>query len=186
MLVLATFWTGVSHALSLVNYFVMPRSSATSSRRRRSRPTLGPSTSGDPWFTYPGQLWSLVLAPVYGLFAATDGVRRRPRARGGGDRQRGDPRLPARRSRLDRPLGRLLAAALTVTVPWLAFAGSVLAESLGYPLFVWALLACSIAIERPSPGATRSRWPPSRSHSSRVLSSGRSHRRSSPPSSCTS
>jgi hypothetical protein len=44
----------------------------------------------------------------------------------------------------------VLAAALTVTVPWLALASFVLTGNAAYPAFVWALLAFHLAITSPS------------------------------------
>jgi hypothetical protein len=44
----------------------------------------------------------------------------------------------------------LVAALLTVTVPWAVNAAFVMSEPAAYPVFVWAVLACHVAIADPS------------------------------------
>jgi hypothetical protein len=44
----------------------------------------------------------------------------------------------------------LLAAVLTVVVPWIALSSFLLTEVAAYPAFVWALLAFHVAVTRPS------------------------------------
>jgi hypothetical protein len=57
---------------------------------------------------------------------------------------------------LARPLVRwtplaVLAAALSVSIPWLAITGTMLAEPMAYPAFCWALLGIQRSVARPSP-----------------------------------
>jgi len=150
-IVAATFLYAVSQALALVGYFVMPQELGFVKQAAQFASGSGPSGSSDMWFTYPGQLWSLVLAPVYGLFETPTAFDVAHALAAAAIASAAIPAYLLAGRVVDSAIARLLAAALTVAVPWLAFSGSVLAESLAYPLFVWALLACSVAIERPSP-----------------------------------
>jgi hypothetical protein len=45
----------------------------------------------------------------------------------------------------------LAVAVLSVTVPWMVLTGVLMRESVAYPVFLWAMLACLHAIRRPSP-----------------------------------
>jgi hypothetical protein len=75
----------------------------------------------------------------------------------------------------------LVAALLTVTVPWAVNAAFVMSEPAAYPVFVWAVLACHVPIPRTGPTCSR------RSRSRSPTSRGRSSSSSSPcsPSRCS-
>jgi len=45
----------------------------------------------------------------------------------------------------------LAVSVLSVTVPWMVLTGVLMTESVAYPIFLWAVLACLHAIRRPSP-----------------------------------
>ncbi len=45
----------------------------------------------------------------------------------------------------------LAVSVLSVTVPWMVLTGVLMTESVAYPVFLWAMLACLHAIRRPSP-----------------------------------
>lgn len=145
------FLLGAAYALSLVEYFVMPDELGYVKQASHIASTWTPSTPGDMWFNSYGQLWPLLIAPLYGLLptpAAFDAAHLLAAA------AIASAAIPAHRLArrvMEGAAGPLFAAALTVAVPWLAFSGSLMTESLAYPLFAWALLACAVAVERPSP-----------------------------------
>jgi hypothetical protein len=45
----------------------------------------------------------------------------------------------------------LAVSVLSVTVPWMVLTGVLMTESVAYPAFLWAMLACLATIRRPSP-----------------------------------
>jgi hypothetical protein len=146
----AIFVLGARYALSLVEYFVMPDELGYVKQASHLASTWQPSTPGDMWFNSYAQLWSLLIAPAYGLLATPAAFDAAHLLGAAAFASAAIPAYLLAGRVIEAPIGRLLAAALTVTVPWLAFAGSLMTETLGYPLFVWALLACCVAIERPS------------------------------------
>jgi hypothetical protein len=145
------FLTGVGYTRSIVEYFVMSDELGYVKQASHFASTFWPSTPGDMWFNSYSQLWPLVIAPAYGLFDTPTAFGIAHAIAAGAIASAAIPAYLLAGRVIDGQIGRLLAAALTVTVPWLAFSGSLMTESLSYPLFTWALLACSVAIERPSP-----------------------------------
>jgi hypothetical protein len=150
LIVGAIFVLGARYALSLVEYFVMPDELGYVKQASHIASTWQPSMPGDMWFNSYAQLWSLLIAPAYGLLATPAAFDAAHLLGAAAFASAAIPAYLLAARVIEAPVGRLLAAALTVTVPWLAFAGSLMTETLGYPLFVWALLACCVAIERPS------------------------------------
>ncbi len=52
--------------------------------------------------------------------------------------------------RLTPPASALVVALLTLTLPWAVNAAFVMSEPAAYPVFLWAVLACHVAIAEPS------------------------------------
>ena len=146
-----TFLLGAGYVLSLVEYFVMPDELGYVKQASHIASTFTPSTPGDMWFNSYGQLWSLLIAPIYGLLPTPAAFDVSHLLAAAAIASAAIPAYRLARRVIDGAAGPLFAAALTVAVPWLAFSGSLMTESLAYPLFAWALLACAIAVERPSP-----------------------------------
>jgi hypothetical protein len=102
------------------------------------------------WDRGPQRLYSTLMAPIWGLFGASTAFTLShilnvvllssavvPAA------------LFARRV-IDHPALRLVGVALAVAVPWLTIGSHLLAESLAFPLFLWAAYASVRAAEEPS------------------------------------
>jgi len=145
------FLIGVGYTSSIVNYFVMSDELGYVKQASHIASSLSPNTPGDMWFNSYSQLWPLVIAPGYGLFETPAAFDIAHMLAALAIASTAIPAYLLARRLIDGHVGPLFAAALTVAVPWLAFSGSLMTESLGYPLFVWALLACTAAIARPSP-----------------------------------
>jgi hypothetical protein len=108
---------------------------------------------GDAYFSTWGQLAPLVRAPAFVLGSSTDAF----------DAAHVINVLAFASSAvpiylLARPLVRwaplaVLAAALSVAIPWFAITGTMLAEPMAYPAFCWALLGIQRSVARPGPRA---------------------------------
>jgi hypothetical protein len=112
--------------------------------------TLTPEIHGDRT-EYPTVLYPLLMAPVFGLFDATSAFRV---AHGLNALVMASAAVPAfllmRRLVASRAIA-VLVALLTILVPWMAFSTVLLTEVLGYPAFLWALLAAQRTLAEPSP-----------------------------------
>ena len=142
----------VGYVTGLASYFVMPDELGYVKQSIEIGERLFPLTPGDAWFNSWAQLQPLLTAPAYALFDtptafdvthAVNAVMMASAA------------IPA--YLLARPLvpSRLWAyavAALSVAIPWLAMAGSIMTEVSAYPVFTWAVLGMQRAIARPSVG----------------------------------
>lgn len=148
----AIFLTGIGFAFSLVDYVAMPQELAIVKQASQLASALGGGAPGDLWPSSPARLWPLLLTPAYGLLSTPVAFHVAHLLAAAAIASAAIPAYLLAGRVVDDVVARLFAAALTVAVPWLAFSGSVLGESLAYPLVVWALLACTIAIERPSAG----------------------------------
>jgi hypothetical protein len=151
LIIAGVFVTAVDYTRSIVQYFVMPDELGYVKQASHFASTFLPSVPGDVWFNSYSQLWPLVMALAYGIFDAPTAFGVAHALAAAAMASAAVPAYLLASRVIDGRIGWVLAAALTVTVPWLAFSGSVMTESLAYPLFVWALLACTVAIERPSP-----------------------------------
>ena len=152
LIVLAGALAAADMALALASYFVMPDELGYVKQAIAIGERGFPLTPGEPWYLSWAQLQPLLLAPAYALFDTptafdvahvTNGVVMASVA------------IPA--YLLARPLlpsrpWAYAVAALSVAVPWLAMAGSMMTEVVAYPVFAWAALAMQRAIARPSLG----------------------------------
>src|SRR3954454_5925749 len=106
-------------------------------------------TPGSFWFNSWALLHSALLAPLY-RFASTTTAFDAGHVLGA--LVMSSTAIPvyliARRVLAWRP-GALLAAALSVAIPWLAMAGTMMTEVVAYPAFVWVCLAMLYGIRRP-------------------------------------
>src|SRR3954453_11055501 len=106
-------------------------------------------TPGSFWFKSWALLHSALLAPLY-RFASTTTAFDAGHVLGA--LLISSTAIPvyliARRVLVWRP-GGLLAAALSVAVPWLAMSGTMMTEVVAYPAFVWTCLAMLNGISRP-------------------------------------
>jgi hypothetical protein len=114
-----------------------------------SPPLVG---QGSPWFNSWSQLLPLVYSVPLGAFAdLVDGVRVAHLVGAAVMALTAVPAyLLAAEVTGDRRAGYLVAA-LCVSVPWMAFAGTLMTEVFAYPAFTWAAWAAVRACAQPSP-----------------------------------
>lgn len=107
---------------------------------------------GELYYTSASQLLQVVMAPLQLVFGGEGSIRA---AHGLFALVIASSVAPgwllARELGLSREAS-LLAAALVTVTSWLSFAGTITTETLGWPLFLWALLAMVRALARPSDG----------------------------------
>ena len=105
----------------------------------------------DAFYPSYNQLYPLLLAPVVGLLDMPDAFRVAHVLNALIMASAAVPAyLLARELVASRPAA-LIAAALTVAVPWMAMAAVLMTEVVGYPAFLWAALAMQRALAEPSP-----------------------------------
>jgi hypothetical protein len=104
--------------------------------------------SGDFYFNSYAQLLPLLTAPLAGTLPSPTAVAAAHVLYAAAIVSTVAPTyLLARRASLSEPLA-CVAAALGALTPWLAFSGTVMTETLAYPLFLWGVLAMHNAIVR--------------------------------------
>jgi hypothetical protein len=134
------------YCLQLAGYFVMPDELGYVQQASFIGDHLRPVLPSDPEFGSWSQLQPLLLALPYALFStpvafdvahAVNAVAMASSA------------IPAyllmRRLAPWRPAA-YLAAGLTVAVPWMTLAGTMLTENVAYPTFLWATYAALVAV----------------------------------------
>jgi hypothetical protein len=144
---------GVAYINGLVTYFVMPDELGYVKQAGHIARTGLLNVPGDMFFGSYGQLEPLLIAPAYALFSTPTAFDVAHAINAVAFATTGIPvYLLGRRIYVCRA-ACLLAAALTVVVPWLAMSGTVLTEPTAYPAFCWALLGMQNALERRTPRA---------------------------------
>jgi hypothetical protein len=140
--------------LQCVQYFIQPDELEYLKQSREIARTLHPILPSDPFFSSWSQLQPLLLSPVWGLIHDTNTAHRVMGIVNA--LMMASTAIPAYLLAL-RVIGRrrlaYLVALLTVVVPWMAAAATMMTEVAAYPAFVWAALAVQHAIARPSPRA---------------------------------
>jgi len=137
-------------ALGLSNYFSMADELGYMKQSVEIGRHLWPSLPGDPWFSSYAQLGPLMVAPAYALFSAATAFDVAHVINAALMASTAVPTYLLARS-LVPPAGAALAGALSVSVPWLVMAGTILTEPAAYPAFTWAVLAMRRTIEDASP-----------------------------------
>ena len=145
-------WT-IWFVLQCVQYFVQPDELEYVKQSRLIAQELRPLLPSDSYFNSWSQLQPLLLAPVWAirdtnlahqLMGLVNAVIMVSAA------------IPAylltRRVVADRRAAYLVAL-LTVGVPWIAAAATMMTEVAAYPAFLWGVLAVQHAVARPSPRA---------------------------------
>ena len=138
--------------LQCVQYFIQPDELEYLKQSRQIFEGLHPLVPGDAYYTSWSQLQPLLLAPVWGLIHDTNSAHQ---VMGVVNALiMASAAIPAYLLTLrvvaDRRLGYLVAL-LTVLVPWMASASTMMTEVAAYPAFLWSVLAVHHAISRPSP-----------------------------------
>ena len=152
VIVLVAFVATAIYAVPLDRFLVMP-DELTYSRAALeiwgSPPILGP---GSEWFISWSQLLPLVYSvPLGAAGDPVDGVRIAHVLAAALMALTAVPAyLLAMQITRDRRAGYLVAA-LCVSVPWMAMAGTLMTEVFAYPAFVWATLAAVRACAEPTP-----------------------------------
>lgn len=112
--------------------------------------TARPVFSGDPYFVSYSELLPLLAAPILGPLGVSEGLGILHALLGLALASTAIPVfLLGRRVGLD-DTAALAAAALATITSGLSFAGTVMTETIAYPLFAWFLLAAQGALVRPS------------------------------------
>ena len=96
------------------------------------------------------QLYPLLLAPFFGSFAVPTAFHAAHVFNAPLMASAAIPAYLLARQVVPRAWS-LAVSVLTVTVPWMVLTGVLMTESVAYPVFLWAVLACLHAIRRPSP-----------------------------------
>src|SRR4051794_36404654 len=108
-----------------------------------------PPTSGSFWFNSWALVHSAILAPLYRFASTTTAF---DAGHVVGAFLMASTVVPvylmARRVLTWRP-GALIVAALSVAIPWIAMAGTMMTEVVAYPAFAWACLAMLDGVSRP-------------------------------------
>lgn len=135
-------------ALQLVEYVIMP--DELSYLKQGIQLSHGELPHpGAIWFTSWALLRPLTIAPAYKLFATPTAF---DVAHITGAVLMASTAIPAyllARRVTRHGIASLVVAALSVFVPWLCMAGSMMSEVVAYPAFTWATLAMVHAIETP-------------------------------------
>jgi hypothetical protein len=138
--------------LQCVQYFIQPDELEYLKQSRQIASELHPLFPGDAYFTSWSQLQPLLLAPVWGLIHDTNSAHK---AMGVVNALiMASAAIPAyllaARVVADRRLAYLVAF-LSVFIPWMAAASTMMTEVAAYPAFLWGTLAVQHAVARPSP-----------------------------------
>lgn len=150
LVILTALCAAVPYVLSISQYVVMPDELGYMKQAVHFAEHLSPSMHGDPWFNSYAQLGPLLFAPAYGLFDTPTAFDVSHVIAAVAFASTAIPvYLLARELTGDAAAG-VLAAALSVAVPWLAMSATLMTEPIAYPAFTWALLAMTRALERPS------------------------------------
>ncbi|HEY8644988.1 MAG TPA: hypothetical protein VIL77_03820 [Gaiellaceae bacterium] len=96
------------------------------------------------------QLYPLVLAPVFATGTVADGLHRAHVLNAFVITSAAIPAYLLALRVTHNVWVSTLAATLTIVVPWMVLASFLLTETVAYPAFLWALLACHVAITAPS------------------------------------
>jgi hypothetical protein len=150
-LVLGAAGVTVLYCLQLAGYFVMPDELGYVQQAHFIGEHLRPVLPSDPEFGSWSQLEPLLIAVPYALFDTTTAF---DVAHAVNAVVLASAAIPAyllmRRLSPWRPAAYLVAG-LTVAVPWMTLAGTMLTENAAYPAFLWALLAAHVTITEPRP-----------------------------------
>ena len=145
-----SFALTVRWAATRTSYFVTPDELFYSKQALQIGRELGPLLPGDLWFVSYAQLGPLLMAPLYRLFAVGTAFDLAHVLQAALMASTALPAyLIAARVTRSRPAA-LLVAALTVAIPWMVLAGTLMTEPLAYPAFAWAAWAIHATIATPS------------------------------------
>lgn len=142
----------IAYVLGLASYFVMPDELGYVKQSIEIGERLFLLTPGDAWFNSWAQLQPLLGALPYALFDSTTAFDVAHALNAVVMASTAIPAYLLARPLVPSRLWAYAAAALSVAVPWLAMAGTVMTEVSAYPVFAWAVLGMHRAIVRPSLG----------------------------------
>lgn len=141
----------ILYCLQLAGYFVMPDELGYVQQAHFIGERLRPVLPGDPEFGSWSQLQPLLLAAPYALFATPTAFDVAHALNAFVMASAAIPAYLLMRRLSPWPPAAYLAAGLTVAVPWMTLAGTMLTENAAYPTFVWAAYAALVAIADPRP-----------------------------------
>ncbi|HEX6026018.1 MAG TPA: hypothetical protein VFZ00_28765 [Solirubrobacter sp.] len=147
---LAGLLAAVPYVLRFSEFVVMPDELGYVKQAVWFGQHLAPSTQGDHWFNSFAQLGPLLFAPAYALFATPTAFDVSHVVSAVVFVSTAVPVFLLTRSVTRDGTAAVLAAALSIAVPWLGMTASLMTEPIAYPVFAWALLAMTRALEHPS------------------------------------
>jgi hypothetical protein len=144
----------ISFVLQCVQYFIQPDELEYLKQSRQIADELHPLVPSDAFFSSWSQLQPFLLAPVWGLIHDTNTAHK---VMGVVNALiMASAAIPAyllaARVLADRRLAYLVAF-LSIAIPWMAAAATMMTEVAAYPAFLWGVLAVQHAVARPSPRA---------------------------------
>jgi hypothetical protein len=151
--ILAAGVVGASYAGAATNWAVMTDELQTA----RLAISIAESFSPVPqvhgeYYAALGQLYPLLLAPLYGLLSAPDAFTAAHVLNPFLLASAAWPAYLLARDITGSTAAGYVAAGLTAFTPWLALGGTLLTENAAYPAFVWSVLLVHRAVVRPTAG----------------------------------
>lgn len=146
---LATAWL----TLRCKQYFIQPDELEYVKQARRIASQLHPVLPGDRYFSSWSQLQPLLMAPVWGMLSPNAAHEVQGLVNAVVMASTAIPAYLLGRRVIGSRWAAYGAAALTVAIPWMAAATTMMTEVAAYPAFVWAVFAAQHAVARPSPRA---------------------------------
>lgn len=151
LIVLVAFAVAVRYVLGFSNYVIMSDELGYMKQAVHLAETLTPSTNGEMWFNSSAQLGPLLFAPAYGLLDTPAAFDVSHVLAAAAFVSTAVPVYLLARDVVEERVAALLAAALSIAVPWLGMSASLMSETVAYPASAWALLAMTRAVAAPSP-----------------------------------
>jgi hypothetical protein len=146
---IAFLWTAL-YTLRLKQYFIQPDELEYVRQAIQIGGSLHPVLSSDRVFTSWSELQPILMSPAWSLLSANAAFKAQHLLNAAIMASTAVPAYLLALRVTQRRWAAYVAAALTVTVPWLAIAGTMMTEVSAYPAFLWGLLGIQQAVTRPS------------------------------------
>ena len=150
-IVVAAATVTILYSLKLAGYFVMPDELGYVQQGHFIAEHLRPVLPHDAEFGSWSQLEPLILALPYGLWATPTAFDLAHAINAVLLASAAVPAYLLMRRLSPWRGGAYLVAGMTVVVPWMTLAGTMLTENVAYPAFLWAVLAAHVTLTDPRP-----------------------------------
>lgn len=150
-IVVAAATVTILYCLKLAGYFVMPDELGYVQQGHFIAEHLRPVLPRDAEFGSWSQLQPLILALPYGLWATPTAFDVAHAINAVLMAGAAVPAYLLMRRLTPWRGAAYLVAAMTVVVPWMTLAGTMLTENAAYPTFLWAVLAAHVTLTDPGP-----------------------------------